>query len=66
MDIIVLLFSDIVRPHQEDYVHFRELFFKRNIYRKSAMSVKTLPMVYKEQFKGSRVPNDSITFQDKV
>ena len=67
MEIIVPLFSDLMRPHWEYYVHLWELFFNRNIVqRKSARRVKALTMIYEKQLKESRVPNDSITLKDKV
>lgn len=62
MDSIVLLFSDLVRPHSEYYVHLWELSFMRNIVqRKSARRVRALKMVHEERLKESRVPSDSIT-----
>lgn len=50
--IVVLLFSNLVSPHQEYCVHLWELFFKRSIVqRKSARTVRYLTMVYEEQLK---------------
>lgn len=50
MDVIVPLFSDLVRPHCKYCVHLWELFFKRYIFqRKSARLVKYLAMVYNKR-----------------